>query len=353
MAPPTTDIAATLALAVVTATDTPLLLLDRDLHILAASAAFLLAFDLDPMAVTGRSIFDLGKGEWNLPRLRSLLTAAASSNAEIPAYELTLERPGRPALSLLLSASRLTHAQDMDERLLLTISDVTQRRATEALKDKLIGEKDVLLREMQHRVANSLQIIASVLLQNARKVQSEESRGHLRDAHQRVMSVAAVQRQLAESNLSKVTIRPYLAQLCQSLGASMIGDHEQLRLVVTGDESDTTPEISVSLGLIVTELVINALKHAFPDDRKGLITVDYRASPEGWTLSVVDDGIGMRGLGQTAKPGLGTSIVQALSAQLAARITIADLKPGTGVSIIHIDADKLSGATPLLEVVAV
>ena len=77
---------------------------------------------------------------------------------------------------------------------------------------------------MQHRVANSLQIIAGVLIQSARKVQSEETRGHLKDAHQRVMSIAAVQQHLAESEALDVALRPYLTQLCESLAASMISD---------------------------------------------------------------------------------------------------------------------------------
>ena len=82
---------------------------------------------------------------------------------------------------------------------MLSVTDITHARAAEKLKDNLLREKDVLLQELHHRVANSLQIIASVLMQSARKVQSEETRSHLYDAHQRVMSVAALQQQLASS----------------------------------------------------------------------------------------------------------------------------------------------------------
>src|SRR4029079_12306731 len=80
--------------------------------------------------------------------------------------------------------------------ILLAIEDVTRRRETEREKDELLQQKEILLQEMQHRVANSLQIIASILLLKARTVQSEETRHHLHDAHQRVMSVATVQQQL-------------------------------------------------------------------------------------------------------------------------------------------------------------
>src|SRR5665647_1776610 len=121
----------------------------------------------------------------------------------------------------------------------------------------------MLLQEVQHHVANSLQIIASILLQSARKVMSEESRGHLEAAHNRVMSIASVQQQLAASSLGDVEMRPYLKQLCQSLGASMIRDHSEMSIEVVADESSVSADTSVSLGLIVTELVINSLKHAF------------------------------------------------------------------------------------------
>jgi two-component sensor histidine kinase len=149
-------------------------------------------------------------------------------------------------------------------RLLLAVSDVTLARAEARQKDDLIREKAVLLQEVQHRVANSLQIIASLLMQSARKVQSEEVRGHLQDAHHRVLSIAAVQRHLAVSSLNDVALRPYLVQLCESLAISMIPDPNILSIEVSVDDSVVDPNKSVSLGLIVTELVINALKHAFP-----------------------------------------------------------------------------------------
>jgi two-component system, sensor histidine kinase PdtaS len=212
-----------------------------------------------------------------------------------------------------------------------------------------LKEKAVLLQEPQHRVANSLQIIASVLMQSARKVSSEETRGHLYDAHQRVMSVASLQQQLAASSVGDVKLRPYFSALCESIGASMIRDHDQLSLDVSVDDSVTAADDSVSLGLIVTELVINALKHAFPDDRGGQIKVDYHSHGPNWTLSVSDNGVGMPGVA-SVKPGLGTSIVHALSAQLHGVIRVSDANPGTTVSVIHTQLAVIQGANDALPV---
>ena len=220
-------------------------------------------------------------------------------------------------------------------RILLTAADVTDARLAEKVKDDLLREKAILLQEVQHRVANSLQIIASVLLLNARKVHSDETREQIRDAHQRVMSVAALQKQLAASTLGDVLLRPYFTQLCNSIGASMIRDRSQLTLTVTADDSAAPAETSVSLGLIVTELVINALKHAFPDRRPGKIVVDYRAHGPNWTLSITDDGTGMPKRPGASKAGLGTTIVEALAKQLHARVQVDDANPGTVVSVVH------------------
>ena len=182
-------------------------------------------------------------------------------------------------------------------------------------------------------------------MQSARKVQSEETRGHLYNAHQRVMSVAALQKQLAGAKLGDVELKPYFTSLCESIGASMIHDRDQLSLDVTADDSITTADTSVSLGLIVTELVINALKHAFPDNRRGRILVDYRSHGLNWTMSVSDDGVGMPDDPGKAKPGLGTSIVQALTKQLGAEINVAQAHPGTKVSVAHATVPVLVAQT--------
>jgi len=135
----------------------------------------------------------------------------------------------------------------------------------------------VLLEELEHRIANSLQIIASIILLKAKAVQSEETRLHLEDAHKRVMSIAAVQRQLHASGATgPIEIAPYLTGLCEVLATSMIGGIRPISLQVVGEGGSGTSRQAESLGLIVTELVMNALKHAFPDEKtKGRITVAY------------------------------------------------------------------------------
>lgn len=320
-------------LAVIASSNEPLLFLDADLTVIAASRSFCASFQLDPASMFGQTLAEVGMGEWNVPQLMSLLNATAAGFAEVDDYEMDLVRTGQPTRQLVLNAQKLDYGDDAHVRLLLAARDVTDARATALMKDNLLREKTILLQEVQHRVANSLQIIASVLMQSARKVQSDEARGHLKDAEHRILSIAAVQRQLAASQLGNVALRPYITQLCESLGASMIRDPTQLSIRADIDDSSTSAEASISLGLIVTELVINALKHAFPNHLHGKIDVKYRSLRDSWTLSVVDDGIGMPTGPNVAKPGLGTSIVEALAKQLQAKVTISETRSGTMVSV--------------------
>ena len=331
------DASASLMLAIVITSTMPIILLDRELRIVAASTSFCSAFDVDAAAIPGRLLSELGNGEWDVPQLISGLISAISGNSSINGYEMHLKRQGHDHRDLVLEAHRLEYGKDEDVRIMLSVADVTGAKAAEKLKDDLLRDKAMLLQELQHRVANSLQIIASVLMQSAKTSMSDETRGHLNDAHDRVMSVASLQRQLAVSNAGEVDLRTYFNDLCRSIGASMIRDRTRTKIEVTCDDSVTTAETSVSLGLIVTELVINGLKHAFPDDRKGKITVDYRSSGADWTLTVCDDGVGMPAEGEDSKPGLGTSIVEALAKQLGALIVVTNARPGTHVAIEYSD----------------
>ncbi|WP_315726066.1 sensor histidine kinase [Sphingosinicella rhizophila] len=322
-------------MALIASSNAPLLLLAEDLTVIAASSSFCCEFGIDPATVEGTKLANLGAGEWDVPQLNSLLEATLGGAAAIDAYEMDLVREGEDSSCLLLNAHKLDYGDEENPRIVLAVTDITSARLAEKLKDDLLQRNQILLQELQHRVANSLQIIASVLMQSARRVQSEETRTHLHNAHHRVMSIATLQKQLAIRSTDKVELRKYLKELCASIGASMIDDPDRVSLVSKADDTVTTANVSVSLGLIVTELVINSLKHAFPGrNQKGKINVGYLTNDGGWTLTVEDDGSGMS-VEDDAKPGLGTGIVEALARQLDATVKVTDRHPGTKVSVVR------------------
>jgi chemotaxis protein methyltransferase CheR len=252
---------------------------------------------------------------------------------------------------MLLNARKVFYEGNSHTTILLGIEDVTTRRALERERDELLqkqqallSEKDVLLEELEHRVGNSLQIIAAIILMKSRMVTSAETRLQLQDAHKRVMSVAAVQKHLhATGATGPIEMAPYLTQLCESLKTSMISDYRPATLKVISDEGTVTAREAVSLGLIVTELVLNALKHAFTDDRiDRQIAVGFAVAGTNWKLSVVDNGIGAPvGVFAQAKSGLGTSIVNALAQQLDAKVDVVSGRQGTSVSVIHATFAKM------------
>lgn len=328
-----------LAQAIVDTIREPLLVLDKDLRVVAASRSFYLTFKMNRQDVQGLPIYSLGNGQWDIPELRLLLDRILPQHTVMDDYEVELVFSTIGRRNMVLNARTVFYEGCGQALILLSIEDITQRRVHERGLADLLAQKETLLQEMQHRVANSLQIIASILLLKARTVQSDETRLHLQDAHRRVMSVAAVQQHLqATGHGEQFPIVPYLSRLCETLAASMIGEDRPIKVEVRVGAADVSSTEAVSIGLIVTELVINALKHAFGQpSATGVIVVSYEVAEASWRLTVSDDGVGLPEGGlQKAIPGLGTSIVQALARQLDGHVEIYRTIPhGMTVSITH------------------
>jgi chemotaxis protein methyltransferase CheR len=329
--------------AIVDTVREPLIVLDGELNVVVGSRSFYQAFDVTPAETEGRPLYQLGNGQWDIPALRKALAEVIPQHTTIEAYEVEHDFPSIGRRTMLLNARKVFYEGNNSTSLLVAVEDVTERRTLEREKDEFLREKDELLRqkdlllqEMNHRVNNSLQIIASILLLKAQTVQSEEIRRHLRDAHERVMAVATVQEQLHPIPFgAEIEARSYLTRLCESLAASMILDDQPVSIRVEAGEGSTTSEQAVSMGLIATELVINALKHAFPGGAKGAILVGFESTASAWRLFVSDDGVGIGThlADAPTRAGLGTSIVEALTRQLGGRVTTAAASPGTTVSV--------------------
>jgi chemotaxis protein methyltransferase CheR len=226
---------------------------------------------------------------------------------------------------------------------LVAMKDITERREAEQEKqrllehtEELLEQQRTLLREMRHRIANSLQIIASILLLKAGSVTSEETKNELRAAHQRVMSVAAVQGHLnASDGIEQIEMGPYLAKLGAGLGSSMVGPKQAIDIAVGASEGALPTSHAVSIGLIVTELIMNAIKYAFPKARSSArIRVTFEKAKSDWKLSVSDNGVGRsRHKDSAASTGLGTALIGALAKQLDAQISETSSPKGLTVHV--------------------
>ena len=316
----------------------PLVVLDQDLRVVAASRSFYLTFKANPDNTEGKPLYELGDGEWNIPKLRLLLEKIIPEHGTMEDFEVEHDFPDVGRRTMCLNARQVFYEAGSHTTILLGFEDITGRRALERENEELLRQKGVLLEELQHRVANSLQIIAAIILLKAKTVELEETRLHLHDAHKRVMSVAAVQQHLhATAAIGPVELLPYLTKLCEALAHSMIGDNRAISLKVSGDGGSANCRDAESLGLIVTELVINSLKHAFNENTKdGQITVSYDVAGTDWKLSVGDNGVGKPdGVFAQPKTGLGTGIVKALAKQLDAQMATSSGPQGTTITITH------------------
>src|ERR1700724_660874 len=164
------DDARPLAQAIVDTIRDPLLVLDQDLRVVTANRAFHQTFKMNRQDIQGRPVDGLGDGQWDIPELRLLLEDVAPQHAVMEAYEVERDFPIIGRRSMLLNAREVFNQRNSRNLILLTFEDVTDRRAAECEITRLLQQKETLLQEMQHRVGNSLQIIASILSLKARTV---------------------------------------------------------------------------------------------------------------------------------------------------------------------------------------
>ena len=331
-----------LALAIVNTLPEPFLVLDDSLHLLAASRCFYEVYDEDPEKAHGRSLFELSDGQWDIPGLRHCCGRSCPTTAGLSVRVRTGFRSAWQAYDPN-HALPLREEAGTRKMVLVAIKDISERREAEQEKqrllehtEELLEQQKTLLREMRHRIANSLQIIASILLLKAGSVTSEETKQELRAAHQRVMSVAAVQGHLqASDGIEQSQIGPYLTKLATGLASSMVSPKQEVQIKVLADAGTLPTSHAVSLGLIVTELIMNAVKYAFPKPRASArIRVTFEKAGADWKLTVADNGGGRQQVEEPSdSAGLGTALIAALAKQLDAVVSETSTKKGLTVEV--------------------
>jgi two-component sensor histidine kinase len=183
----------------------------------------------------------------------------------------------------------------------------------------LAAEREVLLREVNHRVGNSLQIIASLLHLQANSATQDDVKAALTNAMGRVAAVAQVHRRLYTSHdLKSVMLNQYLDALLEDLRRSAEGNRMS-RLTLRAEPVEIDPDRAVAIGIIVNELVMNAVKYAYPDCA-GPIHVELRAQVDDLELVIADDGVGLNAKSDPRSTGMGQRIVSAMAAKLDASV---------------------------------
>jgi two-component sensor histidine kinase len=202
--------------------------------------------------------------------------------------------------------------------------------AREAELRATLRQRDLLMAEIHHRVKNNLQIVASLLNLQAGRLRDPKARAEFATARDRVQALATLHRHLyTNQTFEVIALRPFLEELGQQLFAAL-GERpgQRIRLVVEADELEIVTDQAVSLALLITETVTNAIKHGFPDARSGTVTISVHAAPaaedegEEVTLRVLDDGLGLRLDDEEAGQGIGLTLIRGFAQHLGGEMEI-------------------------------
>jgi len=206
------------------------------------------------------------------------------------------------------------------------VSDITEHKLLEEQIKASLREKDALLKEIHHRVKNNLQLISSLLDLQAGSIEDQNVRDRLRESRNRVRSMALIHERLYQvPNLAQINFAEYIHDLVTHLIRAYARPEREItaRVVATAGEPVLSVEIAVPCGLIVNELVTNAMKHAFATRRAGEIAIVLEAADGQWTLRVRDNGIGFpTTVDFRHTPSLGLTIVMTLVKQLKGSIEL-------------------------------
>jgi two-component sensor histidine kinase len=205
------------------------------------------------------------------------------------------------------------------------LEEVYQRSFAEDRLKLALHEKEVLLKEIHHRVKNNLQIIISLLFLQAKKNDDPASTSALLDSQTRVKSMALVHEKLYQStDLGAIDFAGYLQNLVSNLMVTYGADKRRIRVTVLAKDLPLTINTAIPMGLIMNELVSNSLKYAFPEGREGELSIEGHAEGDTMQITVRDNGVGIpESIDWRYTESLGLHLVQMLTRQLRGTIDLS------------------------------
>jgi two-component sensor histidine kinase len=253
-------------------------------------------------------------------------TAVAVAALKAGASDYVLKSVDASFIELLLTA--------IEQAIELIRLNRAKARAEQDMREAK-DRAEVLLGEVNHRVANSLAMVSALVGLQANAIDNDEARNALSETQARIQAIAGVHRHLyTTDDVRSVNLRDYLQSLAAELETTMQAKETATRILLDVQDISIPTEKAASVGVIVTELVTNALKYAYADGQAGEIRIALsRAEGETIGLVVEDDGIGWDGTGAAKGTGLGSRIVKAMAASLGATVSYANKVPGTQVGV--------------------
>ena len=214
--------------------------------------------------------------------------------------------------------------------------DITATKLNEDRIKQSLKEKEVLLKEVHHRVKNNMQIISSILNLQSSYTTDSNILNLLRESQNRIKTMAYIHESLYQNKtFSSINFNEYLTQLISNIIHSYSVSPDKMQLQVDCEKTILNLDVSIPLGLIINELITNSIKHAFPDSSKGIISINLRTQNKLVFLTVEDSGVGIGPNISTEKSGtLGLQLVYTLIDQIDGKINFERVEPqGTRVNI--------------------
>lgn len=236
---------------------------------------------------------------------------------------------------IILKKGNTLNNQELVQSLISLFAVALQRKQAENEIKKALKEKEILLKEIHHRVKNNLMIISSLLNLQSSYIQDEGARNVFRESQNRAKSMAMIHERLYKStDLKNIDLGEYIRSLTTDLYRTLVADPDRIRLDIDVENVKIDINTVVPLGLIVNELVTNSMKHAFPEGETGYIKVELCRKSEKIVLKVSDNGIGFpKDLDYKNTSSLGLQLVNNLTMQIDGELEL-DRNQGTSFSLI-------------------
>ena len=248
-------------------------------------------------------------------------TAVAVDAIQAGAIDFVVKTVGDSFFDLLDSRFRQAFARDRLER---------EKREAEAELREANERLEMLVREVHHRVSNSLQMVQSFVAMQANQTASEDAKDALAATQNRIKAIGKVHQNLyTRGDLTTIDLDEYLGTLVDELRQNMSETDDCVELAYTSDHVEVSPDDAVNVGVVVNELVSNAAKYAFREAEKGRVEVALVANEDGYSVTVSDNGAGINHSGAPEGTGLGMRIVKAITRSLGTELELLECSKGT------------------------
>jgi PAS domain S-box-containing protein len=245
-------------------------------------------------------------------------------NPLLTPFEVEVFKKDGSKIFMSLSVAPIQGVSGKPEAVINVMTDLSERKEFEEKLKKSIEEKEMLLKEIHHRVKNNLMIISSLLNLQANYLKDQESIEIFKESQHRAESMALIHQRLYQSTgLKSIEFQEYITTLARDLYQSYVKDPDRVKLLLDVEEVSIDIDTAIPLGLILNELITNSMKYGFPDDMEGKVFIDLSKKDDTYVLKVGDDGVGIQSdLDFRNTSSLGMQLVNGLVSQIDGEIEL-------------------------------